>query len=84
MKSEKFDLSDVVRVFESRYSTEVNRYLKLGWVLLSTYSDHYSEHGYAPRYCLGWPKYLGEVKVPEKTQREIDMEKFANSEECPF
>lgn len=84
MKTEKVDLSDIVKIIESSASGDINRYLDLGWVLLGTYSDHYSEHGYSPRYSVGWPKTLGGVKIPEKTQQEIEMEEFVNSGDCPF
>jgi len=84
VKSEKIDLSDIIKIFESNSSDLINRYLDLGWVLLGTYSDHHSEHGFSPRYSVGWPKTLGGVKVPEKTQHEIEMEEFVKSGDCPF
>ncbi|WP_157955210.1 hypothetical protein [Halomonas denitrificans] len=77
MSSQKFNPQDVVEVLEFEYNDKVNRHLAKGWVLLGVYSIQYSDHGFCPRYSVGWIKQNGQVQYPVKTEHELRMEKFA-------
>ena len=46
---------------------EANKYLKLGWVLLSIRTEDSGDPDVVNQqtiYCLGWPKSLGKTKTP--------------------
>jgi hypothetical protein len=74
MTRNKFEAQDVIKILEFDGYKKTNRYLDIGWVLIGTFSVQYSENGFAPKYSLGWLKQNGEVKFPEKTELEIQME----------
>ncbi len=56
-------LRDIAELKEVDSTESANKYLGLGWVLLST---HLVDYGHPTArhqktiYCLGWPKHLGE------------------------
>ena len=62
---DKFSLSDVAELVGVNNETIANGYLKLGWLLIETYSSQYSEHGYSAFYCLAWSRKKGEPVYPE-------------------
>jgi len=63
-KSTRIEPQDIGRVAETQSAETVNAYLSLGWIIVGTSSNHYSEHGYSFAYHLGWPRSLGEPKLP--------------------
>jgi|GEM_PF-1479712 len=85
MQPSQLDLQNIVKVLELNSYEKTNRHIEKGWVLLGLYSVHYSEHGYAPLYNVGWPKQKGEIQYPEKTEAELETERaFANDDGLPF
>lgn len=72
------DLQEISQVIHLHSSSEVNRHLALGWVLLGLSSNQHSEHGYSLIFHLGWKRTLGE---PQRA--ESDLESWSKSE-TPF
>ncbi|MFM5646355.1 hypothetical protein [Aeromonas caviae] len=75
----QYDLTNIIKVLELRSAEKLNSYLDIGWVLIGTSSDQHSANGYYLSYSIGWSKKLGEVKFPEKTKSEIELENWANN-----
>lgn len=69
------DLQDIAEVAVFTSTSEVNRHLALGWLLLGLSSNHHSEHGYTLGYHLGWPRSLGETK-----RAPSDFEAYLNEQ----
>jgi hypothetical protein len=69
------DLQDIAEVAVFASSSQVNRHLALGWLLLGLSSNHHSEHGYTLNYHLGWRRSLGETK-----RAESDMDAWLNEQ----
>lgn len=62
-KSEK--LQETIEVIELKDSKKVNKYLNLGWTLISTHLwdyGHPKESQQKTVYCLSWSKKLGDPK----------------------
>lgn len=48
--------SDVIKVYTTRHTHEVNEHLSNGWVLLDTSSGRFEEGNAYFLYALGWTK----------------------------
>jgi hypothetical protein len=72
------DLQEISQVINLQSSSEVNRHLALGWVLLGLSSNQHSEHGYTLSYHLGWQRNLGE---PQRA--DSDMEAWLKDDSTP-
>ncbi len=69
MSTENQTLNDVIEIFESDSYEVSNKYLKVGWILLSTHLNdfgHPVERHQKTIYCLGWSLKSGEIAYPEK------------------
>lgn len=75
----QYDLTKIIKVLELRNAKDLNSHLDIGWLLIGTSSNQHSENGYYLSYSIGWSKNLGEVKFPEKTTIEIELENWANN-----
>lgn len=75
----QYGLTNIIKVLELRNTEKLNSHLDIGWVLIGTSSSQHSENGYCLSYSIGWSKKLGEVKFPEKTKSEIELESWANN-----
>ncbi|MCX5803834.1 MAG: hypothetical protein NTU69_09955 [Proteobacteria bacterium] len=52
---------------------EANKYLELGWILLSTHLNDTGDSDFRQQktvYCLGWPRTLGNSKHPKMPWEE--------------
>ncbi len=72
----KINHADIIQIKEIDSPEKVNRHLDIGWVLLGTASNQYSDHGYNLSYSIGWPKFNGAIEEPEKTESEIELEQW--------
>jgi hypothetical protein len=51
------ELSEIKEVVEINHPKRTNKYLKLGWILINTYTVCPDSDGHQTmRYVLGWPK----------------------------
>ena len=63
-------LWDISELRELGDYNEANRYLKLGWILLSIRVEDSGDRDVIDQqtiYCLGWPRSLGSTKTPWET-----------------
>lgn len=66
---EKGSLVDVVEVFETKDYEQANRYLRAGWVMISTHLWDYGhpvERHQGTVYCLAWRRGAGDVIHPSQ------------------
>lgn len=79
------DYENIVEVIELEHYSEVNKYLKCGWILLSA-SVAVGSGAYGVErdriYSIGWDKKNGEVQYPisEKSQEEVLIEAVLNGD----
>lgn len=67
-KEECFNLTSIGKLMEFDSYKEANKYLELGWLLISTHLNDYGhpiERHQKTIYCLGWSRLTGEPKYPE-------------------
>jgi hypothetical protein len=60
-------LSEISELKEFNDYNEANKYLKLGWILLSIRLEDSGDQDVPSQetiYCLGWPRSLGAPKNP--------------------
>lgn len=80
------DYENIIEVIELEYYSEVNKYLKCGWILLSASAAvaPYGDYGVQKKsiYSIGWDKKNGEVQYPisEKSQEEVLIEAVLNGD----
>jgi hypothetical protein len=62
------NLYDIAELYELDRYEDVNKYLEIGWILLSTHIKDFGDPDFRQQktvYCLGWPRSLGDPKSPE-------------------
>ena len=68
-------LASIHEIKEVVYPYDVNAHIKIGWVLLETFKVAIAQDTQAVNYIIGWPKDLGEIKIPEKSYAQVKAEK---------
>ncbi|NOX08062.1 MAG: hypothetical protein GXP22_00995 [Gammaproteobacteria bacterium] len=81
---EKIDYQNISEVAYTDSKEKANAYLQLSWVMLNIESTQYSEHGWNTSFVFGWLKNNGEIKYPEKSKWEKNMEEEKEDESIPF
>lgn len=65
---------DMVELYETKSFEEANKYLKLGWKLITTHIYDFGDpmcRNQHTVYCLAWPISLGKVIKPESEYSRV-------------
>jgi hypothetical protein len=56
---------EIIEVYKTYDTETVNKYLKLGWVMLNVESQQSGAHDWSSQFVLGWFKTSGPVAHPK-------------------
>lgn len=66
------ELTDTAELIELDSYKKANKYLNLGWVLISTHLTDYGhpvERHQKTNYCLSWPRTKGTPQYPDEEDK---------------